>query len=95
MALAPPGYQRALQRAVPRAKRGAAPAPAVPALPDQLMEPIPPRLAGGPQLAALVDPQKRMPAQADNPPQQPVGLEAPIGQHQPRPVWRAGGAQTP
>jgi len=75
------------------AKRCATPAPALSDLSDQLAEPVPTRLARGPALRPLVDPYKRLPAQADNASQQPAGLEATIGQHQDRPGWRDGGAQ--
>ena len=51
------------------------------------------RVAAAQLFAAGLDPQQGMAAQAHDPPKQPAGVEAPIGQHQHGVLRRDGGPQ--
>ena len=69
------------------------PAPALPGLPAQLLQPDKARLPERAELAALIDAQERVPAQAHDASEQPARVQATVGQHQHRPVGRQGWAQ--
>ncbi len=95
MALAPPRHEGTVQPAIGRGKGRARRAPALPDLSDQIAQPHELGLALQAELAPLVDAQERVPAQANDAPEQPAGVQAAVGQNQHRPVARDGRAQHP
>src|SRR4030095_13972918 len=77
VALITPAPKRTHQATLRRYERGPAPAPTLANTPPQLAQPIPARLARRAKLGALVDPQQRVPPQADHAQEEPARPHTP------------------